>query len=147
MPLTHKDHDVKFHNSANSNLCGELYNTDSNETRTCEYRALDEEKLANHKAKYHGPRKPTTKLQCPKCPQMVSKKGMWIHEREHHDENLPYSCDLCSYRALRPFSIKSHKGLHHKEKKFVCRLGCGQAYTTSGYRQVLLNLLQLFVWL
>ena len=91
-----------------------------------------------------GPAKPLPsreKMQCPKCPLMVAKFHIMKHERLHHDENLPYGCDICSYRSLLPFSIKSHIGIHHKEKKFACRLGCGQAFTTSGYRQVLLNIL------
>ena len=103
-------------------------------------RKLSKNKQSSINTRAAKPLPSREKMQCPKCPVMVAKCHVLKHERLHHDENLPYGCDICSYRSLLPFSIKSHKGLHHKEKKFVCRLGCGQAYTTSGYRQVLLNL-------
>ena len=43
---------------------------------------------------------------------------------------------LCVYhfRALLHGSILYHKGRWHREKKFECRLGCGESYTTRSYR-------------
>ena len=41
---------------------------------------------------------------------------------------LPHS-DICQYRGLTKFTVKTHMGRAHNEKKFKCRLGCGKAFS------------------
>jgi len=101
----------------------------------CEYRAVSIEAIDIHKAKYHkelGYKTP--KFQCSQCPQMLTRKTQKDHDKMHHSENLPFACDECNFRALLHGSILYHKGRWHREKKFECRLGCGEAYTTRSYR-------------
>ena len=90
-------------------------------------------------------------VQCDKCPQVLrrkklTKKGtnyqgyrslefeLRKHHKIHHDENLPFKCDLCDYRALTLHTIKVHKGNWHNSNKHPCTLGCGKVFTSSGSR-------------
>ena len=92
------------HNSSLEYVCGQLY---TDEDKVCEFRAASADVLNKHKEVYHGCEKAKDPLlQCPKCPHMLTQRSIAKHEREHHDPNLPFSCDQCSYRALFLHSIK-----------------------------------------
>ena len=87
-----------------------------------------------------------TDAQCDKCPQVLRGKRMGRclpgslesklrrHYKNHHDENLPFKCDLCDYRALTFKSIKNHKGNLHTSNKHQCRQGCGKDFTLENAR-------------
>ena len=98
------EHQSQCHNFSLEFVCRQLF---TDENKVCEFRAASADVLNKHKEIYHGCEKEKGPLlQCPKCPQMLTHRCIAKHEREHHDPNLPFSCDQCSYRALFLHSIK-----------------------------------------
>ena len=88
-----------------------------------------------HKSKCHGKMKEKLLLPCPKCPQMMTQKSIANHDKAHHDDSLPYSCDKCSYRALSHHAIAYHKGRYHNPNMKPCSLGCGKSFTGTVFRK------------
>ena len=104
----------------------------------CPYKSNSQVALEKHQFKYHrdkGCKMP--KRQCTKCPQLLRLGSENKHYREHHDPKLPYTCDLCEFRAILPFSIDIHKGLWHDtgKAKIPCENNCGKQFTTLHYMQ------------
>jgi len=102
--------------------------------KECPYRAASERTMAIHAAKYHKDKGYTRlKIQCPKCPAMITEGKVKGHDARYHDEKLPFGCDQCQYRGVSKASIVQHVGLHHSKAahRFLCEGGCGKSFTQS----------------
>jgi len=107
----------------------------------CDYRALTEASVnrhyqANHIEKNVEKTVYTTKVQCPKCPTVLTGKVSFeMHQKIHHDPSLPFACDVCEYRAVTENSIKHHKSYYHSDKeRMPCtNAGCEKTFTDPQY--------------
>ena len=91
--------------------------------------------LAEHRVRYHKSKGfQRTKFPCDKCPTSYSRRAcLEKHQRQAHDENLPFGCDLCQFRGLTQQSIAMHKGFHHSSKNYPCPNGCGEYFKGKFY--------------
>jgi len=79
----------------------------------CPFKSNRLRTVSQHEHSIHDFVPPDEKIQCPKCPVMISRERMGRHERLHHDEKLPFSCQKCQFRALTQHNIDVHSGTHH----------------------------------
>jgi len=106
--------------------------------KECSYKAGSPHFITAHAAKYHKDKGYDNRIQCSKCPSLIKEDVMNSHMKNHHDENLPFSCDKCLYRGLTKGSIKTHQTLHHRgnkaeKERIPCEGGCGKTFTQIPY--------------
>merc|ERR550517_390976 len=57
---------------------------------------------------------------------------MGRHERDHHDEKLPFACTHCQFRGLTQYTIDVHVGRYHSKKERIpCQQNCGQSFSQA----------------
>ena len=84
----------------------------------CDYVCKRRNYLKIHKQKVHvTPRE----MVCYLCQgNFASTAALYAHMGQVHAEELPYSCDICGYRARARHRIVSHKLSHDKEPRYKC---------------------------
>jgi len=99
----------------------------------CPYRGASERTIALHASKYHKDKGyKRLKIQCPKCPAMVTKGRIKEHDTLHHDEKLPFGCEQCQYRSVTKAGIVKHMGVYHSTTPRIrCELGCGKTFSQN----------------
>ncbi|RUS83409.1 hypothetical protein EGW08_008830, partial [Elysia chlorotica] len=91
----------------------------------CNYSCLSEEKLLAHKQTTSHKAERTL---CPLCG--ASTKNLRQHVRTAHNENRPFKCDICGFKAKTITNLKTHLNTHDPVKQIHC-LHCSYRCRTN----------------
>ena len=75
----------------------------------------------------HVCNKRKTKMSCPSCSKLISKKFMKIHLKMH--SSLKFSCSTCSCSFNSKDKLEKHQLVHNK-KVYACNV-CGEEYNSK----------------
>ena len=86
-------------------------------------------KKAGNKSTEGGPNKRPPKFSCDFCSMRFAKRDSRSNHilEVHGDDDEPYHCLHCSFKAETKYELNKHKKEHTAEKPFVCRF-CGDGF-------------------